>query len=50
MTEFASKKQLRQFGLIVGVLFPLIIGWIIPIITSHSIRYWTLIIGLPLIF
>ena len=50
MTEFTSKKQLRQFGLIVGFLFPLLIGWIIPIITSHSIRYWTLIIGLPLIF
>lgn len=44
-----SKKQLRDFGLVVGFFFPLIIGWILPFIFGHPFRVWTLIIGLPLI-
>ena len=41
-----SQKILRQLSLVIGVGFPLIIGWIIPMIGGHSFRYWTLIIAL----
>ena len=47
MKESISKKQLKEFGLLIGFGFPLIIGWIIPVIGGHFFRYWTLWIGLP---
>ena len=39
-------KNYREFGLIIGVSFPLIIGFILPYIFSHNLRYWTIWIGL----
>ena len=39
-------KELRNFGLLIGFCFPIIIGWIIPILTRHNFRFWTLILGL----
>ena len=42
-----SKKQLRGFGLLIGLGFPILIGWIIPGISGHSFRSWTLWIGVP---
>ena len=50
MNNSPSKKELRDFGLFVGLLFPLIIGILLPILFGHAIRYWTLFIGIPLIF
>ena len=44
-----SNRILRQFGFIVGIGFPLFIGWILPVITGHYFREWTLYIGLVLI-
>jgi len=44
-----SKKQLLEFGLLIGFGFPLIIGWIIPSINGHSFRYWSLWVSCPLI-
>ena len=44
-----SKKQLREFGLLIGFLFPFLIGWFLPIIFGHGIRLWTIYVGLPLI-
>ena len=49
MKESISKKHLREFGLLVGICFPLIIGWIIPTIGGHFFKYWTLWIGFPLL-
>ena len=49
MKESISKKQLREFGLLVGFCFPLIIGWIIPVIGGHLFKSWTLWIGSPLL-
>ena len=43
-----SQKQLREFGIIIGVGFPVIIGWIIPSISGHLFRFWSLWIGVPL--
>ena len=45
MKEIISKKQLREFGLLIGFGFPLFIGWLIPAVTGHGFREWTLWVG-----
>ena len=50
MKNKISKKQLREFGLLVGFGFPLIIGWLIPAIYGHIFRFWTLWLGLIFLF
>ena len=45
--ELVTKKQLREFGLLIGFGFPLLIGWLIPSLTGHGFRAWTLWIGIP---
>ena len=47
MTNKLSKRQLRDFGLLIGFGLPLIIGWLIPLISGHEFRIWTLWISLP---
>ena len=47
MTNKISKKQLRDFGYLIGFGLPLIIGWLIPSITGHAFRAWTLWISIP---
>ena len=47
MKEIISNKQLREFGLLIGFGFPLLIGWLIPAFTGHGFRVWTLFIGMP---
>ena len=42
-----SQKQLREFGLLIGFGFPLIIGLIIPSISGHSFRFWSLWMAPP---
>ena len=49
MTKVHSKKTLRDFGLLVGLTFPILIGLIIPFLTGHNIRIWTIFFSLPLI-
>ena len=48
MKEIISKKQLRDFGLVIGFGFPLLIGWFFPLLMGHGFRPWTILIGLPL--
>ena len=43
--EKISPKTLREFGIIFGIGFPFLIGWIFPLIRNHSFNSWTLIIG-----
>ncbi len=43
-----SQKKLRQFGFLIGIGFPVIIGWIVPAISGHLFRFWSLWIGVPL--
>ena len=50
MKEDISKKDLRDFGLLIGLLLPLFIGWILPSVFGHGFRIWTLFIGSPLVF
>ena len=47
MTNKICKKQLRAFGLLIGFGLPLIVGWLIPSITGHGFRFWTLWISIP---
>ena len=47
MTNKISKKQLRDFGFLIGFGLPLIVGWLIPSITGHGFRAWTLWISIP---
>ena len=46
MKKSISKKQLREFGLLVGFGFPILIGWLIPLIFGHEFRAWTLLFGI----
>ena len=42
-----AKKQLREFGFLIGFGFPILIGWIIPAFGGHAFRGWTLWIAIP---
>lgn len=42
-----SKKQLREFGVLLGVVFPVVFGWIIPALKGHDVPFWPFVIGLP---
>lgn len=44
-----TNKKLREFGFLVGLGIPLLIGWILPLFTGHNFRIWTIYIGIPLI-
>ena len=47
MKETISKKQLREFGLLIGFGFPILVGWLLPVLFGHEFRAWTLWIGIP---
>ena len=47
MKETISKKQLREFGFLIGIGFPLLIGWLLPAIAGHGLKAWTFLIGVP---
>ena len=47
MKEIISNRRLREFGLLIGFGFPLLIGWLIPVLTGHGFKVWTLWIGFP---
>ena len=50
MQEYISNKILREFGFLVGIGFPVLVGLILPLLSGHAFRYWTLWIGWPLLF
>ena len=47
MKNHIPQKKLREFGFLIGFIFPFFIGWILPIIGGHSFRTWTLFISIP---
>ena len=47
MKEAISKRQLREFGLLIGFGFPILIGWLLPSLFGHEFRAWTLWVGIP---
>ena len=46
MREIISKKQLREFGLLIGFGFPTLLGWLLPLFFGHEFRLWTLWVGI----
>jgi len=42
-----SRRQLRDFGLLIGIVFPVLLGWLLPALHGAPFRSWTLWIGLP---
>ena len=46
MKNKIPKKTLREFGLLIGIVFPFLIGWALPLIGGHSFRTWTLWLGI----
>ena len=46
LKDTISKKQLREFGLLIGFGFPILIGWLLPSIFRHELRVWTLWVGI----
>ena len=49
MKGFISKKQLREFGFLIGFGVPILIGLILPVLFGHYFRIWTLWVGFPFI-
>jgi len=47
MKSSISKKQLSEFGLLIGLGFPIFIGWILPGIGGHLFKSWSLWVGVP---
>ena len=47
MKNHIPQKTLREFGFLIGFIFPFLIGWILPLIGGHSFRTWTLFISIP---
>ena len=47
MKKTISKKQLREFGLLIGFGFPILIGWLLPALVGHEFKAWTLWVGIP---
>ena len=47
MKNRISEKILREFGLLIGFVFPILIGWILPGLGGHPFKLWTLWIGFP---
>jgi len=47
MRNYITKKILREFGLLIGVVFPFLIGWALPSLGGHPFRIWTLWISFP---
>ena len=46
-SQTPSLRQLREFGLLIGIVFPVLLGWLLPALHGHPFREWTLWIGLP---
>ena len=47
MKNHIPQKKLREFGFLIGLIFPFLIGWILPLFGGHSFRSWTLFISIP---
>ena len=43
--EKITTKKLREFGYLIGIGMPLLVGTIIPLVGGHSVRIWTFIFG-----
>jgi len=42
-----SRKQLREFGLLISIALPLLLGWLLPALHGAPFRSWTLWVAAP---
>ncbi|WP_413683855.1 SxtJ family membrane protein [Prochlorococcus sp. MIT 1011] len=49
MNNHISKKKLKEFSYLIGIGLPVIVGWILPLMTGHLFRSWTLWISIPIL-
>ena len=42
-----TRRQLREFGLLIALTFPLLIGWLLPALHGHPFRGWSLWPAIP---
>ena len=47
MAASPTTKQLREFGLLLAIAFPLLLGWLLPALRGHGFHSWTLWIAIP---
>ena len=47
MIPSPTTRQLRNFGLLIAIGFPLILGWLVPMLRGQSFHIWTLWIAIP---
>ena len=47
MKNHIPKKTLREFGFLICLTFPFLIGWVLPLLGGHPFRVWTLFISMP---
>tara|TARA_B100002052_G_scaffold282654_1_gene292848 strand:- start:307 stop:705 length:399 start_codon:yes stop_codon:yes gene_type:complete len=47
MTASPSRKQLREFGFLLAIGFPLLLGWLLPFLRGHGFHAWTLWVAIP---
>ncbi len=45
-----TKKQLREFGYLIGFGVPFIFGFVIPFLSGHPYRGWIFFISFPILF
>ena len=45
-----SASTLRNFSYVTGIGIPFFIGWLLPKLTGHEFRLWTIVIGLSILF
>lgn len=43
----ADRKILREFGLLIGIVVPVVFGWLLPSLKGHSLPLWPFVIGIP---
>ena len=44
MKGYLAKKELRLFGLIIGVVIPFVLRWIIPLLGVFRLNTWAIIV------
>ena len=42
-----SRKTLREFGLLLGIVCPVVLGWLLPSLKGHALPLWPFVIGVP---
>ena len=47
MQENITKSKLREFGLLIAFVFPIVFGFLIPFLSAHSFRIWTIWVAFP---